>query len=71
MRLQNLQLEQQGQTPLILEELIAGRAYIGPMYEKYNAVLRFSAAKSPDGTVCVEYTSADDPPTSFLQKKCG
>ena len=31
------ELEEKGQEPLILEELVAGRLYTGPMYEKYNA----------------------------------
>ena len=31
MRLKNMELEEQGQTPLILEELVAGRLYTGPM----------------------------------------
>ena len=39
------------------------------MYEKYNAVLRFHAAKNDDGSVRTEYPSADKVP--FLQKKCG
>ena len=39
------------------------------MYEKYNAVLRFNAAKNADGSVRTEYPSADEVP--FLQKKCG
>ena len=34
MRLKNADLVSAGQTPLILEELIAGRLYTGPMYEK-------------------------------------
>ena len=28
--------------------------YTGPMYEKYNAVLRFNAAKNDDGSVRTE-----------------
>ena len=38
------------------------------MYEKYNAVLRFHAAKNDDGSVRTEHPSADAVP--FLQKKC-
>ena len=34
MRQKNADLVSAGQTPLILEELIAGRLYTGPMYEK-------------------------------------
>ena len=69
MRLKNADLVSAGQTPLILEELIAGRLYTGPMYEKYNAVLRFFALKNEDGSVRTEYASEADVP--FLQKKCG
>ena len=69
MRAKNEELKNSGQTELILEELVAGRLYSGPMYEKYNAVLRFSAAKNPDGSVKVAYSSVDEVP--FLQKKCG
>ena len=40
------------------------------MYEKYNSVLRFFAAKNDDGsTVRTEYPTADAVP--YLQKKCG
>ena len=40
------------------------------MYEKYNSVLRFFAAKNDDGsTVRTEYPSAEAMP--YLQKKCG
>ena len=68
MRLKNTELTGAGQAALILEELVAGRLYTGPMYEKYNAVLRFFAAKHKDGTVRVEYASMADVP--FLQEKC-
>ena len=37
-------------------------------YEKYNAVLRFAAAKNEDGSVRITYLSADAAP--FLQQKC-
>ena len=36
----NTRLSQQGEPSLILEEAIAGRLYTGPMFVKYNAVLR-------------------------------
>ena len=62
-------LIQAGQAPLTLEELAAGRLYTGPMYEKYNAVLRFFAARGADGAVLLEYVSMQKVP--FLQKKCG
>ena len=62
-------LEKAGQAPLTLEELVAGRMYTGPMYEKYNAVLRFFAALGADGAVLLEYASMEQVP--FLQKKCG
>ena len=39
------------------------------MYEKYNSVLRFYAAKNEDGSVRTEYSDTDAVP--FLQKKCG
>ena len=32
----NAKLEDQGQPPVITEELIGGRLYTGPMYEKYD-----------------------------------
>jgi len=69
MQAKNLELERAGQTKLIFAELIGGMLYSGPCYEKYNAVLRFHAAKNADGTVKVTYASIDDVP--FLQKKCG
>jgi len=65
----NPMLVKAGQAPLTLEELIAGRMYTGPMYEKYNAVLRFFAALGADGAVLLEYASMEKVP--FLQKKCG
>ena len=36
----NRQLREMGQDQVLMLELIAGRLYTGPMYEKYNAVLR-------------------------------
>ena len=36
----NAQLEARHQSTLILEEGVGGRLYTGPLYEKYNAVLR-------------------------------
>ena len=36
----NAQLEQAGQPPVIREELIAANMYTGPVFVKYNAVLR-------------------------------
>ena len=66
----NEQLISEGLAPLILEELIGGRLYTGPMYEKYNAVLRFFSVKNPaDGSVRTQYASEGELP--FLQKKCG
>lgn len=40
----NARLRERGHAALELDELIAGRLYTGPMYEKYNAVLRFFSA---------------------------
>ena len=40
---QNLRLDAAGHVPMVLDEAIAGRLYTGPMYEKYNAVLRASS----------------------------
>ncbi|EOD31475.1 hypothetical protein EMIHUDRAFT_231872 [Emiliania huxleyi CCMP1516] len=65
----NPRLVEAGQAPLTLEELVAGRIYTGPMYEKYNGVLRFFSARDADGAVLLEYASVDEVP--FLQKKCG
>ncbi|EOD35777.1 hypothetical protein EMIHUDRAFT_467364 [Emiliania huxleyi CCMP1516] len=65
----NPRLEAAGQAPLTKEELVAGRLYTGPMYEKYNAVLRFFAALGADGAVRLVYASMEEVP--FLQKKCG
>ncbi|EOD32716.1 hypothetical protein EMIHUDRAFT_230507 [Emiliania huxleyi CCMP1516] len=65
----NPRLVEAGQAPLIKEELVAGRLYTGPMYEKYNAVLRFNSARDRDGAVLLEYASMEEVP--FLQKKCG
>ena len=36
----NDQLRRSHHPPMVVEELIGGRLYTGPMYEKYNAVLR-------------------------------
>ena len=36
----NVRLRETGSSELIVEEVLAGRLYTGPMYEKYNAVLR-------------------------------
>ncbi len=41
----NRRLRDDGHTEMIIEELVGGRLYTGPMYAKYNAVLR---AKSGD-----------------------
>ena len=41
----NARLRHEGHTELIREELVGGRLYTGPLYAKYNAVLR---AKSGD-----------------------
>ena len=40
MRARNSELVSGGHTPLVHEELVAGRLYTGPMYQKYNMVLR-------------------------------
>ena len=47
----NPRLVKAGQAPLTKEELVAGRMYTGPMYEKYNAILRFNSARDRDGAV--------------------
>ena len=65
----NPKLVKAGQAPLTKEELVAGRLYTGPMYEKYNGVLRFSSARGADGAVRLVYASEKEVP--FLQKKCG
>ena len=57
----NDKLQRQNLTEMGLEELIGGRLYTGPMYEKYNAVLRFFSGKA-------SYTSMDHVP--FLQRRC-
>merc|ERR1711965_649979 len=36
----NAKLRKEGHNELMLEEVLAGRLYTGPMYQKYNAVLR-------------------------------
>ena len=36
----NEKLRAAGHSEMIREELVGGRLYTGPMYEKYNAVLR-------------------------------
>ena len=40
MRAKNLELSEGGHTQLVHEELVAGRLYTGPMYQKFNMVLR-------------------------------
>eukprot|EP00325_Prymnesiales_sp_UTEX-LB-985_P002783 CAMPEP_0174705770 /NCGR_PEP_ID=MMETSP1094-20130205/8869_1 /TAXON_ID=156173 /ORGANISM="Chrysochromulina brevifilum, Strain UTEX LB 985" /LENGTH=1050 /DNA_ID=CAMNT_0015903971 /DNA_START=465 /DNA_END=3614 /DNA_ORIENTATION=+ len=57
----NRKLARRGHTHMIQEELVAGRLYTGPMYEKYNGTLRFFSGLT-------HYASADEIP--FLQKKC-
>lgn len=42
----NMQLAKDGHSEVIKEELVGGRLYTGPMYAKYNAVLR-SKSKVP------------------------
>ena len=69
MRRLNDELQGDGLAPLILEELVGGRLYTGPMYEKYNSVLRFFSVKDADGSVRTRYSSENELP--FLQKKCG
>jgi NLR family CARD domain-containing protein 3 len=64
----NPRLKNVGQPPLIMEELIAGRLYTGPCYEKYNAVLRFFSGRNADGVLQLSYGSMQLVP--FLQKKC-
>ena len=39
-RIANSRLRKEGHNELIEEEVLAGRLYTGPMYQKYNAVLR-------------------------------
>ena len=41
-------LEKAGHSMMIEEEVVAGRLYTGPMYHKYNTVLR---AKSGDASL--------------------
>ena len=65
----NEELAQKKHTQLIFVEALAGRLYTGPMYEKYNGVLRFNTARGADGAVLLEYVSMEE--VSFLQKKCG
>ena len=48
----NSKLREAGHPQIILEELLAGRLYTGPMYMKYNAVLR---AKSGDPFMVKQY----------------
>lgn len=48
----NSQLTSAGQEPLIEAELVAGILYTGPMYEKYNLVLR---AKSGSGAMVAKW----------------
>ena len=43
----NNRLRLQAQRPLRKEEFIASRLYTGPMFQKYNAVLRANAGESP------------------------
>ena len=45
-RIANSRLRKEGHNELIEEEVLAGRLYTGPMYQKYNAVLR-SKSKVP------------------------
>ena len=47
MEKENARLVQIGATPLRLEEVVAARLYTGPLFIKYNAVLRGSLPGSP------------------------
>jgi hypothetical protein len=57
----NARLTERRFAPMIVEELVGGRLYTGPMYEKYNSVLRFFS-----GTT----TYASRAAVPFLQTKC-
>lgn len=66
----NGELRSAGQDVLIEEELIAGRLYTGPMYEKYNGVLRGCSGQ-------IHYTAAEVADLksnaqwpSFVRQKC-
>ena len=54
----NAKLRAEGHAEVILEEVLAGRLYTGPMYQKYNAVLR---AKSGDAFLAKQCTSPPPP----------
>ena len=62
----NAQLEAKGLAPMMVEELIVVRLYSGPMYPKYNGVLRFSTGK--ESYTAAELARGLGP--SFLQKQC-
>ena len=57
----NQKLTANEHTKMVIEELIGGRLYTGPMYEKLNAVLRFHSGER-------QHSSMESVP--FLQKKC-
>ena len=46
MRAKNLELRAKGHTELVKEEVVGARLYTGPMFEKYNFVLRFFTGKT-------------------------
>ena len=49
----NDKLQKAGHEPLIKEELVGGRLYTGPMFEKYNAVLRWFSGNAMLQKNCV------------------
>ena len=61
MHAKNEELAAANHTRMVIEEVVAGRLYTGPMFEKYNAVLRFFSGKS-------RYTVEEKIPV--LQQRC-
>ena len=61
----NVHLRKANHGEMIVEELIAGRLYTGPMYMKYNAVLRAKSGNSHLMQQCKVLCKGNDYPTSI------
>ena len=61
----NAKLVAGGHAPMVAEEALGGRLYTGPMYEKYNAVLRSFSGSSFLVARCEQLCSGNHYPTSI------
>lgn len=62
---QNERLTRAGHVKMIFEEFVAGRLYTGPMYHKYNTVLRSKSGEAHLVDKCRELCKENDYPTTI------